>query len=152
MYDRSLLLKLSLYAWKVLKLYLQQAVPYDDAVSGAVIALQSFGDFQNFNPHLHVLATDGCFYGPAKARFKVCPKPKAKDLEDLFRHEVFKLLRAGGKINDAIIENMLNWRHSGFNFYCGNAFWPHNEEGLENLARYIIRASISQERMATCRP
>ncbi len=31
--------------------------------------------------------------------------------------------------------------------YCGNAIWPRNEEGLENLARYIIRASFSQERM-----
>ncbi len=31
--------------------------------------------------------------------------------------------------------------------HCGNAIWPHNEEGLENLARYIIRASFSQERM-----
>jgi len=31
--------------------------------------------------------------------------------------------------------------------YCGNAIWPHNQEGLENLARYIIRASFSQERM-----
>jgi len=46
-----------------------------------------------------------------------------------------------------VIENMLNWHHSGFNVYCGNAIWPHNEEGLENLARYIIRASFSQERM-----
>ena len=35
----------------------------------------------------------------------------------------------------------------GFNVYCGKAIWPHNEEGLENLARYIIRASFSQERM-----
>jgi hypothetical protein len=34
-----------------------------------------------------------------------------------------------------------------FNVYCGNAIWPHNDEGLENLARYIIRASFSQERM-----
>jgi hypothetical protein len=41
----------------------------------------------------------------------------------------------------------LNWYHSGFNVYCGNAICPHNEEGLENLARYIIRASFSQERM-----
>ncbi len=41
----------------------------------------------------------------------------------------------------------MNWRHSGFNVYCGKAIWPHNEEGLENLARYIIRASFSQERM-----
>ena len=31
--------------------------------------------------------------------------------------------------------------------YCGKAIWPHKEEGLENLARYIIRASFSQERM-----
>jgi hypothetical protein len=42
---------------------------------------------------------------------------------------------------------MMNWRHSGFNVYCGKAIWPHNQEGLENLARYIIRASFSRERM-----
>ena len=55
--------------------------------------------------------------------------------------------KAEGKINDVVIENMMNWRHSGFNVYCGNAIWPNNEEGLENLAGYIIRASFSQERM-----
>jgi hypothetical protein len=25
-------------------------------------AMQSFGDFLGFNPHLHILRTDGCFY------------------------------------------------------------------------------------------
>jgi hypothetical protein len=25
------------------------------------------------------------------------------------------------------------YNHSGFNVYCGNAIWPHNEESLENL-------------------
>jgi hypothetical protein len=78
---------------------------------------------------------------------RLCPTPQAKDLEEPFRHEVFKMLKAEGKINDVVIENMMNWRHSGFNVYCGNAIWPHNEEGLKNLARYIIRASFSQERM-----
>jgi hypothetical protein len=67
--------------------------------------------------------------------------------EELFRYEVFKMLKAEGKITDVIIENMMNWRHSGFHVYCGKAIWPHNEEGLENLSRYIIRASFSQERM-----
>jgi len=28
----------------------------------AVIAVQIFGDFQNFHPHMHVMTTDGCFY------------------------------------------------------------------------------------------
>jgi len=146
MFDRGLLTKLSRCAWKVLNLYLTQAVPYDDAKAGAAVAVQSFGDFQNFHPHLHVLSTDGCFY--SQGAFMVCPPPKTADLEKLFRYEVFKMLKDEGKIDDTVIESMMAWRHSGFGVYCGKAIWPHNEEGLENLARYIIRASFSQERMA----
>jgi hypothetical protein len=59
-----------------------------------------------------------------------------------------KLLKAEGKINDAVIENMLCWRHSDFNVYCGPTIWPNNDKGLEDLARYIIRACFSQERMS----
>ncbi len=29
---------------------------------GAVIVTQTFGDFLRFNPHGHVLNTDGCFF------------------------------------------------------------------------------------------
>ena len=64
---------LSRCAWKVLNLYLTQAVAYDDAKPGAAIAVQSFGDFQNFHPHLHILCTDGCFYNDDA--FMVCPAP-----------------------------------------------------------------------------
>jgi hypothetical protein len=92
-----------------------------------------------------VLATDGCFYNDVA--FIVCPPPDTGELEKLFRYEVFKMLKSEGKINELIIEDMRNWRHSGFNVYCGKAIWPNNEDGLENLARYIIRASFSQERM-----
>lgn len=85
---------------------MKQTVPYEDAVAGAVIAVQSFGDFLGFNSHLHVMATDGCFYG--NSSFKACPTPNPKDLEDLFRYEVFKMLKFEGKINDVVIENMIN--------------------------------------------
>ncbi len=57
------------------------------------------------------------------------------------------MLKAEGNINDAVIENILSWRHSGFNVYCGPTIWPNNDRGLEDLARYIIRACFSQERM-----
>jgi hypothetical protein len=40
-----------------------------------------------------------------------------------------------------------HWHHSGFNVYCGPTIWPNNDQGLEDLARYIIRACFSQERM-----
>ena len=38
----------------------------------------------------------------------VCTPPDTGDLEELFRHEVSKMLKAEGKNNDAVIENMMN--------------------------------------------
>jgi len=58
------------------------------------------------------------------------------------------MLKKEGKINDAIIENMLSWHHSGFNVYIGDRIEPDDKAGLGNLARYIIRACFSQERKA----
>jgi hypothetical protein len=46
-----------------LKLFLRETVPERNPIPGAVIAIQTFGDFLGFNPHCHVLVTDGCFYG-----------------------------------------------------------------------------------------
>jgi hypothetical protein len=43
---------------------------------------------------------------------------------------------------------MMSWHHSGFHVHhIGERIWPEDEQGLENLARYIIRACFSQERM-----
>ena len=83
---------------------------FDDASPGAVIAVQTFGDYQIFNPHLHVIATDGCFNGSGD--FAVGPGPQSLDLEAAFRLEV--MLKKEGKITDSIIENMMGWHHSGF--------------------------------------
>tara|TARA_B100001964_G_scaffold43621_1_gene48557 strand:+ start:1007 stop:1246 length:240 start_codon:yes stop_codon:yes gene_type:complete len=68
--------------------------------------------------------------------------PKTGDLEEPFRYEVFKMLKAEGKINDTVIENMFNWRHSGFNIYCGNAIWSHNEEGLAPFLSSCLKSWI----------
>lgn len=85
------LVKLSQCAWKVLSVCLKQGVSLDDPIPGAVIAVQTFGDFLNFNPHLHIIATDGCFYG--NGEFMVGPRPIPSDLEAAFRLEVFKMLK-----------------------------------------------------------
>lgn len=82
------------------------AVPFNDAVLGAAIGVHRFGDFQQFNPHLHLIAADGCFSG--NGTFTKIPAPEPKDLQVLFRYEVFKMLKAEGKISDAVIENMLS--------------------------------------------
>ncbi len=79
----------------MLKELFQEAVPEEDAVPGAVIAIQTFGDFLGFNPHLHVLCSDGCFYG--ESMFRVAPRFTTKTLEEIFRHKVFKRLISKGK-------------------------------------------------------
>lgn len=76
-------------------MFFQETVLEGDAVPGAVIAIQSFGDFLGFNPHPHVLATDVCFY--SKGMFRVAPHFDTKNLEKIFRHKVFKTLLAKGK-------------------------------------------------------
>ncbi len=142
LYDRKLLAKLSICAWKVMNAYLRSVVSDADAVPGASIAVQTYGDFLNFNPHLHAITTDGCFLDDGS--FKVAPGFVLEDLEEIFQYEVLKMLKKEGKINDAVIENMLSWRHSGFNVYIGDRIYPSDNTGLGNLARYIIRACFER--------
>ena len=120
-------------------------VDENESVPGASIAIQTFGDFLGFNPHTHVLISDGCFYG--EGTFKVAPKFHLKDLEALFQHKVLKILLKRSEITKDLISMLLSWRHSGFNVFCGKRIYSGDETAIENLARYIIRASFSQERM-----
>ena len=140
LYDRKLLADLSCCAWESLKVFLQEAVPENDPIPGAVIAMQTFGDSLGFNPHCHILVTDG-------GMFRVAPPLELKKIEVIFRHNVFKMLLAKGKIIREMIAMHSSWKHSGFHVFCGNRISPNDETAMENLARYIIRASFSQERM-----
>jgi hypothetical protein len=73
-----------------LKVFFQETVPEENAVPVAVIGIQSFSDSLGLNPHLHVLATDGCFYG--NGTFRVASRFETNGLEEIFRHNVFKML------------------------------------------------------------
>jgi hypothetical protein len=146
LYDRKLLADLSRCACESLKVFLQEAVPEKNPVPGAIIAIQTFGDFLGFSPHCHVLVTDGCFYG-GKGMFRVAPPLELKKLEAIFRHKVFRMLLNRGKVTEEMIRMISAWKHSGFHVFCGNRISPNDETAIENLARYIIRASFSRERM-----
>jgi hypothetical protein len=53
-------------------MFLQHSVPETDPILGAVIAVQTFGGFIGFNPHCHILLTDGCSYS-YRGMFRVAP-------------------------------------------------------------------------------
>jgi hypothetical protein len=57
-----------------------------------------------------------------------------KKLEAIFRHRVFKMLLAKGRITRDLIAMLSNWRHSGFRVFCGQRLFPQDQRGMENLA------------------
>jgi len=147
LFDRTLLKELARIAWEVLSLYYKNAVSKENIAPAAICSIQTFGDFLGFNPHLHILCADGCFkdngifYAPAADL-------NASILEPLFRHKILAMLKKRGLITDRVIELISSWRHSGFNVYCSDRIYPRFTQSMENLARYIIRASFSAERLS----
>jgi len=71
-----------------------------------------------------------------------------KDLEEIFRHKVFKMLLSKGKITEGLVRMLMSWRHSGFNVFSGLRIYPREETARENLGHYVIRVSLSQKRMS----
>lgn len=92
-----------------------------------------------------MLVADGVLH--ENGAFTVVPEPDGKQIAELFRHKVLKLLLAQGKITPKRIALMDNWRQTGFNVCVGLRVQPWHRQSMENLARHIIRASFSQERM-----
>ena len=80
---------------------MKHVVPDGNATLGTAIAVQTFGEFQNFNPHLDAIVADGCFSD--NGVFHVTPDAKPHELEELFRYRVFKMLEAEGEITAAVI-------------------------------------------------
>ncbi|HPN09018.1 MAG TPA: transposase [Syntrophales bacterium] len=94
-------------------------MPEKEPIPGAVIAIQTFGDFLGFNPHCHILVTDGCFYG-SRGMFRMAPPRELKKLEAIFRHKVFRMVLNKGKTSEGMVKMLSTWRLSGFNVFCRN--------------------------------
>ena len=140
--ERKLLSKLSRCAWEALSSYVQSAAVTSAGLQAAAVnAIQSFGDFLALNPHCHMLIADGGFC--PNGVFRVAPALDARQIAALFRHKLLKMLLAEGRIRPRPIALMDKWRHTGFNVYIGPRVLPRHNQSMENLARYIIRASFS---------
>jgi hypothetical protein len=85
---------------------------------------------------LHVIVSDVCVTD--NGIFSVCPRLEGAALEDLFRYEVFKMLKSEGKITEAVIANMPGGHHRGVNVYCGIPIRPGSDRALEDLSHHVV--------------
>lgn len=145
-HDRKLLGLLSQCFYQTLKQFLKEASPGTQAVPGMILSMQTYGDdLVRFHPHLHCLAADGLFLPGGS--FLPVPAPDPELLMQAFRHRLLKTLLGRGIIAEPMVELLLSWRHPGFSVYQGQPVQPEDTRGRERLARYILHAPFSQERI-----
>jgi hypothetical protein len=117
-----------------------------DGQLAAVAAVQTFGDYLNFHPHLHVLAASGLV--DREGRFHVLPVECIEPLAELFRHRFLALLRDEKLISERKLRQLLAWTHSGFSLDAGEKpVAPYDVEGRKRLAEYLLRAPFSLEKI-----
>jgi hypothetical protein len=68
-----------------------------------------------------------------------------KELEEIFRSKVLAILKAEGKVNDGVIEELMAWHHRAFSVHAGNQIARDDCGGQKALAEYILRNAFSEQ-------
>ena len=72
------------------------------------------------------------------------PKIAIQPLAELFRANVLSMLQKEGLIDDDFVTMIMKWRHtSGFSVDNSVCIARDDENGITNLAQYIIRSPFS---------
>jgi len=130
---------------KSLRTFFREQLHLPDGEVGLVMVIHTFGDYLNFHPHIHVLAADGLFRD--NGMFHVMFPGGLKALEELFRDQVLKFLIHEGRTEPEFAEQLRKWRHSGFGVFRGERIDSGDRDGLEQLARYIVRNTFSEDKI-----
>jgi len=122
------------------------ASPTGDAIAPGMIAVvQTFGDDLNWHPHVHALITRGGW--GSGGEWVPVPFVDGEAAALVLRHSVFRFLQAEGLLSQGRTRLLLSWRHSGFSVHTSVTVPPDDRDGLERLARYLLRPSVSLERL-----
>ena len=68
-------------------------------------------------------------------------------LRELFQVEVFRFLREWAMLTTERVDLIRSWWHSGFDVYAGEPIASEDRETLGHVARYLLRAPVSLERL-----
>ncbi|MHC5008281.1 MAG: transposase, partial [Planctomycetota bacterium] len=144
-YDRRLLGELPRLAWQTVLEVSRAVLDRRDVCPGMVAGIHTFGQLVHFHPHIHALTTDGAF--APDGTFIPLPELDPQPFERLWQKKVFDLLLMRGKIDQALVTQMLGWQHSGFDVNFAVRLGPDDGAGRERLAQYMLRCPFSLQRL-----
>ncbi|MBC8316600.1 MAG: transposase [Desulfobulbaceae bacterium] len=147
LYNRKLLSILCKAAADSLLIFLRTVTGLKDGIVGAVMTIQTFGDYARWHPHIHAIVADGLFR--RNGVFYVMPKTSLKPLAELFRGRLLQLLVKEGVIDNSFVAMLMKWKHtSGFNVDNSVRIAKGDEKGITALAQYIIRNAFSMDKLS----
>ena len=144
-FDRRMLTDLCQAAWLSLRDVMRTRLGTPKGQPGVIIAIQTFGDYLNFHPHLHILITDGAFVGTHT--FHALHYTDWQQVAELLRARVIKFFVKKEKLSSQEAQKLRQWHNSGFGIHAGHRIQKDDHDGLENLAQYILRNPFSLEKM-----
>jgi hypothetical protein len=146
LYHRPLLGRLCRAACDTAREMIAAASSSGDATTpGMVAVVQTLGDDLNWHPHVHALVTRGGW--DRGGQWTPVPFVDGEAAALVFRHRVFRFLQAEGLLSEERTRLLLSWRHSGFSVHTSVTVPPDDRDGLERLARYLLRAPVRRERL-----
>jgi hypothetical protein len=146
LYHRPLLGQLCRAAYDTAREMIGAASPVGHAITPGMIAVvQTFGDDLSWHPHVHALVTRGGW--GTGGEWVPVPFVDGEAAALVFRHNAFAFLKAEGLLSDERTRLLLSWRHSGFSVHTSVNVPPDDRDGLERLARYLLRPPVSLERL-----
>jgi len=117
----------------------------EELIPGMIAVVQTFGDDLSWHPHVHALVTRGGWNRAGE--WTPVPYVDGEAAAVVFRQKVFGFLRARGLLHPERARLLLSWRHSGFSVHTSVTVAENDPDGLERLARYLLRPPVSLERL-----
>jgi len=119
----------------------------DEVRPGMVAAVHTAASDLRWHPHIHAIASRGGW--DREGRWHSVASVDTRAAELLFRHKVISFLAAQGLLTDERIELLDSWKsgHTGFSAHNAVTVRADDHDGLERLARYLLRPPLSLERL-----
>lgn len=147
LHHRPLLGKLCRAAWETVR-ELIAAATEGDVRPGMVATVHTAASDLRFHPHIHAIASRGGW--DRAGAWHPVPYVDTHAAERLFRHKVILFLAAEGLLNEDRIELLDSWKsgHTGFSAHCAVTVGAEDPDGVERVARYLLRPPLALERLS----